>query len=128
VFLVLLVYTRDLNVLLLGEEDAHSLGIDVERTKRVLLALASLITAAAVSVSGVIGFVGLVVPHMMRLVVGPDHRVLLPASAFGGAAFLVLTDTVARSSPAEIPVGIVTAAVGAPFFIYLLRSQEVHRL
>ncbi len=127
-FLVLLVYAQDLNVLLLGEEDAHSLGIEVERTKRVLLALASLVTAAAVAVSGVIGFVGLVVPHMMRLVVGPDHRVLLPASAFGGAAFLVLTDTVARSGSAELPVGIVTAAVGAPFFIYLLRTREVRRL
>jgi iron complex transport system permease protein len=127
-FLLLLVYTQDLNVLLLGEEDAHSLGIEVERTKRLLLALASLVTAAAVAVSGVIGFVGLVVPHMMRLVVGPDHRVLLPASAFGGAAFLVVTDTVARSGPAELPVGIVTAAVGAPFFIYLLRSREVRRL
>jgi iron complex transport system permease protein len=128
VFLVLVVYTSDLNVLLLGEEDAHSLGIEVERTKRILLALASLVTAAAVAVSGVIGFVGLVVPHMMRLVVGPDHRVLLPASALGGAAFLVATDTVARSGPAELPVGIVTAAVGAPFFIYLLRSREVRRL
>jgi iron complex transport system permease protein len=127
-FLVLLLYTRDLNVLLLGEEDAHSLGIEVERTKRLLLALASLVTAAAVAVSGVIGFVGLVVPHMTRLVVGPDHRVLLPASAFGGAAFLVVTDTVARSGPAELPVGIVTAAVGAPFFVYLLRSREVRRL
>jgi iron complex transport system permease protein len=127
-FLVLFVYARDLNVLLLGEEDAHSLGIEVERTKRVLLALASLVTAAAVAVSGVIGFVGLVVPHMMRLVVGPDHRVLLPASALGGAAFLVVTDTVARSGPAELPVGIVTAAVGAPFFIYLLRSREVRQL
>ena len=128
VFLVLVVYTSDLNVLLLGEEEAHSLGIEVERTKRILLALASLVTAAAVAVSGVIGFVGLVVPHMMRLVVGPDHRVLLPASALGGAAFLVATDTVARSGPAELPVGIVTAAVGAPFFIYLLRSREVRRL
>jgi iron complex transport system permease protein len=127
-FLLLLAYARDLNVLLLGEDDAHALGIEVERTKRLLLAVASLITAAAVAVSGVIGFVGLVVPHMMRLVVGPDHRVLLPASAFGGAAFLVVTDTVARSGPAELPVGIVTAAVGAPFFVYLLRSREVRRL
>ena len=127
-FLVLLLYARDLNVLLLGEEDAHSLGIEVERTKRLLLALASLVTAAAVAVSGVIGFLGLVVPHMTRLVVGPDHRVLLPASAFGGAAFLVVTDTVARSGPAELPVGIVTAAVGAPFFVYLLRTREVRRL
>jgi iron complex transport system permease protein len=124
-FLGLLVYARDLNVLLLGEEDAHSLGIEVERTKRLLLAVSSLLTAAAVAVAGVIGFVGLVVPHVMRLLVGPDHRILLPTSALAGAAFLVATDTVARAGTAEIPVGIVTAAVGAPFFLYLLRNREV---
>ena len=127
-FVVLLAYARDLNVLLLGEEDAHTLGIEVERTKRVLLATSSLVTAAAVAVSGVIGFVGLIVPHMMRLLVGPDHRILLPTSALAGAVFLVATDTVARSGPAEIPVGIVTAALGAPFFLYLLRKREVHAL
>jgi iron complex transport system permease protein len=121
-------YARDLNVLLLGEADAHSLGVEVERTKRLLLAVASLVTGAAVAVSGVIGFVGLVVPHVCRLVVGPDHRVLLPTSALAGAAFLVATDTVARSGPAEVPVGIVTAAVGAPFFLFLLRRREVHEL
>jgi iron complex transport system permease protein len=126
---VLLVpYARDLNVLLLGEADAHGLGIEVERVKRVLLAVSALVTAAAVAVAGVIGFVGLVVPHVLRLVVGPDHRVLLPTSALAGAAFLVVADTVARSGPAEVPVGIVTAAVGAPFFIYLLRRREVHEL
>jgi len=127
-FLVLLAYARDLNVLLLGEEDAHTLGIEVERTKRVLLAGSSVITAVAVAVSGVIGFVGLVVPHMLRLVVGPDHRILLPTSALAGAVFLVATDTVARMGPGEIPVGIVTAALGAPFFLYLLRNREVHSL
>ncbi|WP_101296418.1 vitamin B12 ABC transporter permease BtuC [Halegenticoccus soli] len=127
-FFVLLFYARDLNVLLLGEEDAHSLGIEVERTKRILLATASVITAAAVAVSGVIGFVGLVVPHIMRLLVGPDHRVLLPTSALAGASFLVATDTIARSGAAEVPVGIVTAALGAPFFLYLLRRREVHAL
>jgi iron complex transport system permease protein len=126
---VLLVpYARDLNVLLLGEADAHGLGIEVERVKRVLLAVSALVTAAAVAVAGVIGFVGLVVPHVLRLVVGPDHRVLLPTSALAGAAFLVVADTVARSGPAEVPVGIVTAAVGAPFFVYLLRRREVHEL
>jgi iron complex transport system permease protein len=124
-FLCLLAYARDLNVLLLGEEDAHSLGIEVERTKRLLLGLSSLLTAAAVAVAGVIGFVGLVVPHVMRLLVGPDHRILLPTSALAGAAFLVATDTVARAGAAELPVGIVTAAVGAPFFLYLLRNREV---
>ena len=130
-FIVLLAYARDLNVLLLGEEEAHTLGIEVERTKRILLAVSSVVTAAAVAVAGVIGFVGLVVPHMLRLVVGPDHRVLLPASAIGGAAFLVATDTVARVGAfagGPLPVGIVTAALGAPFFLYLLRTREVHSL
>jgi iron complex transport system permease protein len=127
-FGVLLAYARDLNVLLLGEVDAQTLGIEVERTKRVLLAVSSVITAGAVAVAGVIGFVGLVVPHVMRLLVGPDHRVLLPTSALAGAAFLVATDTFARSGPAEVPVGIVTAALGAPFFLYLLRTREVHAL
>jgi iron complex transport system permease protein len=127
-FILLFAYARDLNVLLLGEEDAHSLGIEVERTKVMLLTTASLLTAAAVSVAGVIGFVGLVVPHIMRLLVGPDHRVLLPTSALAGAVFLVATDTVARMGPAELPVGIVTAALGAPFFLYLLRDREVYEL
>ena len=127
-FLVLLFYARDLNVLLLGEEEAHGLGIEVERTKRILLAVSSVVTAAAVAVTGVIGFVGLIVPHGMRLLVGPDHRILLPTSALAGASFLVATDTLARSGPAEIPVGIVTAALGAPFFLYLLRSREVTEL
>ena len=126
--LVLGAYARDLNVLLLGESEAHSLGIEVERTKRVLLAVSSVLTAAAVAVSGVIGFVGLIVPHVMRLLVGPDHRILLPTSALCGAVFLVLADTLARSGPAELPVGIVTAAVGAPFFLYLLRRREAHTL
>jgi iron complex transport system permease protein len=127
-FLLLFAYARDLNVLLLGEEDAHALGVSVERTKLLLLALASVVTAAAVAVAGVIGFVGLIVPHAMRLLVGPDHRILLPASALAGASFLVVADTVARSGAAELPVGIVTAAVGAPFFLYLLREREVHAL
>jgi len=127
-FVLLLAYARDLNVLLLGEEDAHTLGIEVERTKRLLLAASSLVTAAAVAVAGVIGFVGLIVPHMMRLLVGPDHRILLPTSALAGAVFLVATDTVARMGPAEMPVGIITAALGAPFFLYLLREREVHAL
>ena len=127
-FLVLLAFTRDLNVMLLGEEDAQSLGIEVERTKRVLLAVSAIITAAGVAVAGIIGFVGLIVPHVMRLFVGPDHRILLPTAALAGASFLVATDTLARSGSAEIPVGIVTAALGAPFFLYLLRKREVHEL
>ncbi|MBP1987059.1 vitamin B12 ABC transporter permease BtuC [Halolamina salifodinae] len=127
-FAVLLAYARDLNVLLLGEEEAAGLGIEVERTKQLLLAISALITGAAVAVSGVIGFVGLIVPHVLRLVVGPDHRVLLPTSALAGSAFLVAADTAARSGPQELPVGIVTAAVGAPFFLFLLRKRRVHEL
>jgi len=128
VFVVLLAYARDLNVMLLGEEDAKTLGIDVEWTKRILLAGASIITAAGVAVAGIIGFVGLIIPHIMRLLVGPDHRILLPTSALAGATFLVAADTIARAGPAEVPVGIVTAAVGAPFFLFLLRKREVHAL
>ena len=129
-FAVLAAYARDLNVMLLGEEDARTLGIEVERTKRVLLAVSSLVTAAAVAVAGVIGFVGLIVPHALRLLVGPDHRILLPTSAVAGAVFLVAADTAARTAMggAELPVGIVTAALGAPFFLYLLRQREVHAL
>lgn len=127
-FAVLYAHTRELNVLLLGESEAHTLGVDVERTKLLLLAFSSALTAVAVAVAGVIGFVGLVVPHLLRLLVGPDHRILLPTSALAGSIFLVLTDTVARTGAAEIPVGIVTAALGAPFFLYLLRRREVHEL
>ncbi len=128
---ILVVYTRELNVLLLGEEDAHHLGVNVERTKVLLLAVASIVTAAGVAVAGVIGFVGLVVPHIMRLIVGPDHRILLPTSALAGASFLVITDTLARVGLYGlpiVPVGIVTAALGAPFFLYLLTKREVHAL
>jgi iron complex transport system permease protein len=118
--------SRDLNLILLGEEDALSLGVAVERTKKTVLLAASLVTAGAVSISGMIGFVGLIVPHAMRILVGPDHRLLLPASALGGGIFLVATDTLARSvfAPAEIPVGIVTAFLGAPFFMFLLRRHR----
>ncbi|GAB7013453.1 vitamin B12 ABC transporter permease BtuC [Halolamina salina] len=127
-FLLLLAYARDLNVMLLGEEEAAGLGIEVERTKRLLLAVSAVMTGAGVAVSGVIGFVGLIVPHVMRLVVGPDHRILLPTAALAGSAFLVAADTVARSGAQELPVGIVTAAVGAPFFLFLLRRRRVHEL
>jgi len=117
---------RDLNLMLLGDEPATGLGVNVERTRRLLLAAASLVTAAAVSVSGTIGFVGLIVPHVTRLLVGPDHRLLLPASALAGAVLLIAADTVARlaAAPAEIPVGIVTALIGVPFFLYLLRQRK----
>lgn len=115
-----------LNAFALGEEGAAYLGIDVERDKLIVLALGSLLTAAAVSISGLVGFVGLVVPHAMRLLFGPDHRLLLPAAAIFGGAFVVLADLLARTmlSPREIPLGILTAIIGAPFFIYLLRRTR----
>ena len=127
-FVVLVPFSRDLNVLMLGEEDAQTLGVPVEWTKRILLAVSSVMTAAAVAVAGVIGFVGLIVPHVMRLLVGPDHQILLPTSALAGATFLVATDTLARSGGQELPVGIITAALGAPFFLFLLTRREVHEL
>ena len=114
---------RSLNGLLLGEETAAHLGINVGRERAILLALASLITAAAVAVSGLIGFIGLVVPHVVRLIVGPSARLVLPLSAIGGAILLAFADVVARSA-GEIPVGIVTALIGAPFFIVLLRRAR----
>ena len=115
-----------LNAFSLGEEGAAYLGIEIERDKILILALGSLLTAAAVSISGLIGFVGLVVPHAVRLSLGPDHRFLLPASALAGAAFLVIADLLARIllAPVEIPVGVITAIIGAPFFIYLLRHAR----
>lgn len=110
----------------LGEESAASLGLHVERYKLLVVGLASLITAAAVSISGLIGFVGLVTPHVMRLILGPRHRLLLPSSAFGGAVFLVLADLLARVvlAPTVLPVGVFTALVGAPFFLLLLRNSK----
>ena len=120
---LILLRARSLNGLLLGEEAAAHLGIDVRRERAILLALASLVTAAAVAVSGLIGFVGLVVPHVVRLIVGPGARLVLPLSALSGAVLLAAADIVARTA-GEIPVGIVTALIGAPFFIVLLRSAR----
>lgn len=119
-------YTRRMNVILLGEEPAQHLGIDVEKMKKVLLAAATLTTASAVSVSGVIAFVGLIIPHAVRLMVGPDHRVLLPTAALTGAIFLIIADALARvaAAPEEIPVGIITALCGGPFFVCLLRKKN----
>jgi iron complex transport system permease protein len=122
VLAVLMRKARSLNVLTLGEETARSLGVDTEGTKKQLFALTALLTGAIVSVSGMIGFVGMVVPHAVRLLIGSDHRLLLPASALVGGMFLAVADTIARTimAPAEIPVGIVTALAGGPFFLYLL--------
>jgi iron complex transport system permease protein len=121
----LLFQTRQLNVLSLGEEGALQLGVDVDRTRRSTFIASSLLVGAVVSVTGMIGFVGLIVPHMMRLLLGADHRLLLPASLLGGAIFLVWADTLARTvlGVVELPVGVVTALCGGPFFVYLLKRE-----
>jgi iron complex transport system permease protein len=116
-------YARDLNILALGEEQARQLGVETEALKKAVIILSALITAAAVSVSGLIGFVGLVVPHMARRIVGPDHRVLLPVAGLLGASFLVWADTLARGIGEMFPVGVLTAVLGAPFFFYLLKVR-----
>jgi iron complex transport system permease protein len=117
---------RDLNLMALGEEPAAHLGLDVEWTKKLFFLLASLMTGATVAACGLIGFVGLIVPHTVRLVVGPDHRRLVTASALSGAAFLVLADSVARTiiAPQEVPIGVITAILGGPFFLGLLRKRK----
>jgi iron complex transport system permease protein len=125
-FSLMVVRWRGLNALLLGEQQAAFLGVDVEREKRILTALAALATSAGVAISGTIGFVGLVVPHLLRLAFGPDHRLLLPASMVYGAALLVLADLGARLL-GGIPVGVLTALIGAPFFLWLLRRSLVIR-
>ncbi len=126
VCLVLVRFAARLDALLLGESEARFLGIDVERMKRQLIALVALMVATSVALAGVIAFVGLVVPHMLRITIGPGHRLLLPCSALGGGLLLVLADTVARVAlaPAEIPVGVLTALLGAPLFVSLLRRKN----
>lgn len=125
-FLLLPRYGRTLNLLVLGESEARHLGIEPERARMILVALAALLTGASVAVAGVIGFIGLVVPHIIRLIAGPDHRTLLPASALGGAALLLLADLGARTLavPREIPLGVVTSLVGGPFFLWLLHHTR----
>ena len=115
-----------LNLLALGEEQALQLGVEAERVKRLVFVAASLVTGAAISAAGSIGFVGLIVPHAARLLLGPDNRALVPAAALLGAAFLILADLVARTmvAPAELPVGVITSFCGAPLFIYLLRTRR----
>jgi len=122
---IILLFSRLLNIMQLDEEQAQQLGINVERLKLILLATATLITAAAVSFVGIIGFVGIITPHAVRLIWGADYRFLLPLSLLSGAIFLILADIVARTvaSPSEIPIGIITALCGAPFFLYLLRRR-----
>ena len=124
---VLIALSRPLNALAIGDETASYLGTDVERVKRIGFAVASLITAAGVAIAGIIGFVGLIVPHGVRLLVGSDHRVVLPLSFLAGATFLTLADILARTArqPIEIPIGVVTAFVGVPLFLVLLRRSLV---
>lgn len=124
--LALFAFARDLNVYSMGEETARHLGLETENLKLIILCVTSLITAAAVAVSGIIGFVGLVIPHICRKLFGPDHRVLIPTSAFAGASLCVLADLASRAilPPSGLPVGIVTALLGAPFFLYLLKAPK----
>ena len=119
-------YTRDLNILALGEDQAQHLGVEIEKVKRILLITGALLTAAAVSISGLIGFVGLIIPHLTRVLMGPDHRLLLPTSAIVGGSFLMICDAVARviMGSGQAPVGIITAVSGVPFFLYLLRRKK----
>jgi iron complex transport system permease protein len=126
-FLIIYAQARKLNLIVQGEETALHLGVNIERTKQLLLIVKSLITAVAVSMAGIIGFIGIMVPHMMRLVFGSDHRLLLPTAALFGASFLVIADTVARLvlAPAELPVGVITALCGAPYFIFLLKRKSL---
>jgi len=124
--LILIWLSYELNALQFGDETAMHLGMEVETVKRIILIAVALITAVSVSVSGIIGFVGLVIPHIARLSAGADHRIQLPVAAFSGGIFLVIADTLARTinRPMEIPIGIITASVGAPYFIYLLRRRK----
>lgn len=123
---ILVYYGQVLNLFSLGEREAAYMGVNVERSKMIVLMICTLLTAAAVSVSGVIGFVGLVVPHLLRLMVGPDYRLLIPLSAIGGGIYMIMADTIARLalSPKELPLGIITALIGAPIFTYLLAKKN----
>jgi iron complex transport system permease protein len=122
-------FSSELNLMTFGEESAASMGVNIERVKIILFVTASLITATSVSISGLIGFVGLIVPHIARMIYGPNHKFMLPASVIIGSAFLVIADTLARSiiAPYELPVGVVTAFCGAPFFVYLLKKRKSFR-
>jgi iron complex transport system permease protein len=129
-FAAAMLLSRSLNVLALGDEAAEQLGVPVATHQRVLLLATSLMVGAAVSVAGLVGFVGLIIPHLLRLLLGPDHRLLVPAAALGGAAFLVVCDTAARTllGGRELPVGAITAIVGGPLFLVLLRRHHLQVL
>ncbi|OEU47660.1 MAG: iron ABC transporter permease [Desulfobacterales bacterium C00003060] len=128
-FFVFVFFARDLNIMSTGNRSAASLGVETNRIRVILLVTASLITAVCVSVSGIIGFVGLIVPHLMRFLVGPDNRKLLPASALAGATLLLCADTITRAVlPTEIPIGVLTALIGGPFFCYIFRQRQIARM
>jgi iron complex transport system permease protein len=128
-FIISIIFSKELNALSLGEEEAIHLGVDIEKVKIILLLVSALITSVVVSMCGIIGFVGLMVPHLTRRMIGPDHRILIVCSVLVGAVFLLLCDAVSRiiMAPKELPIGVVTAFVGVPFFIYILkRSRKVY--
>ncbi len=125
-FLLIMYYARDLNIMALGARTAGTLGVETERTRKKLLLCASLITAICVSVSGIIGFVGLIIPHLLRLFVGPDNRVLIPACFLAGAILLLCADTITRAVlPTELPIGVLTSLIGGPFFCYIFRKKQL---
>jgi len=123
---VIYIFSQDLNAISIGEEEALHLGVNIEIIKRVLIIVTSLITASVVCICGIIGFVGLMIPHMMRLVVGPNHKILIPATCLAAAIFMVVCDTLSRTlfPPLEIPIGVITAILGAPVFIFLLKRRQ----
>ena len=120
------VFSQDMNAMSIGDEEAMHLGIKTETVKKILFLVTSLITASLVSISGVIGFVGLIIPHLMRFIVGPNHKTLIPASCLAAATFMVLCDTLSRTMfpPIEIPIGVITATIGVPAFIVLLKTKQ----
>jgi iron complex transport system permease protein len=124
-FAILIARARDMNLLSLGDDEAAELGVEVDAVRRTIFVVTSVMIGAAVSVSGIISFVGLIVPHIIRTAIGADHRMLIPASILGGAAFTVAADLIARVAiaPSELPVGAITALCGGPFFIYVLRRE-----
>jgi iron complex transport system permease protein len=123
---MIFVFSHAMNLLMLGKEMALSMGINIKAVTLVLLIVTSFMVSATVSFSGLVGFVGLVIPHLLRLILGPDHRILVPASLFGGAAYLVLCDLLARALPqqGEMPAGVITALIGAPLFSILLKRSR----
>ena len=123
---VIYIFSQDLNAISIGEEEATHLGIDVEEVKKILILITSLITASLVCICGIIGFAGLMIPHMMRLIVGPNHKILIPTTVLAAAIFMVISDTLSRTlfPPLEIPIGVITAILGAPTFIFLLKRKQ----